>query len=313
MTQPKVSALFTVYNKAGYLAATIASVRAQMPDEAEIEYVFADDVSTDKSLDVIEAAMIGAPNVQIIRNSKNRGPSVRLNQAARAATGQYLYFLDADDLAAPGTIPAMLGMLTSEDADLIYGKTEKKVLGLGEAPPAADAGAGHEVSDKPFEMILGGGFVRMALMCERELFLIAGGADERIFIQDESLPLRLGLHARRLIDWQGRIVYRQPDPEGGTHISSNRDQLQHDAFLAAANMLDDLPDKMSQYAPALYARVVSQYWKMKKRHGALPLVSSAWRRYQATRGGAAQPDAEALASMRADFAAMENVRKMPKT
>ena len=310
MTPPKVSALFTVFNKAGYLARTIASVRSQMPDEAQIEYVFADDLSSDHSLDIVRTGIKGAPHMHIIENSENRGPSVRLNQAARVAEGEYLYFLDSDDLAAPGTIPAMLDMLEREKADFIYGRTEKRVLGPGEEPPAIDPDAPYTVSDMPLKTVLGGGFVRMALMCRRDVFLEAGGADERIFIQDESLPLRLAMTARRLIDWQAKIVYRQPDPAGdGSHISSNRDQLQHDAFLAASHALNDLPDALSNYAPKLYARAVSQHWKMRKRHGALPLVSRDFWRYHLTRRGA-QPNAAALAKMRADFQSLKNVRRM---
>lgn len=309
MSQPKVSALFTVYNKSGYLARTIESVRRQMPGELEIEYVFADDVSTDNSLDIIRAVAGDAPNLKIIENTENRGPSVRLNQAAEAARGEYLYFLDSDDLAAPGTIPAMLDLLSREEADLIYGKTEKSVLASGEEPSHVPTDAAYSVSDTPLQTILGGGFVRMALMCRRDLFLQAGGADERIFVQDESLPLRLGMHAKRLIDWQAKIVYRQPDPAGGTHISSNRDQLQHDAFLAAANALEDLPKELAHCSEALYARAVSQHWKMRKRYGALPIISKDFWRYQRSRGGAV-PDYEALKIMRENFAKLKNVRRI---
>lgn len=309
MSQPKVSALFTVYNKSGYLARTIDSVRRQMPDESEIEYVFADDVSTDHSLEIVRASAGDAPNVQILENTENRGPSVRLNQAAQAARGEFLYFLDADDLAAPGAIPAMLKLLEQEDADLIYGRTEKRVLGLGEDPLGVSGDDEFKIRDEPLNAILGGGFVRMALMCKRDLFLQAGGADERIFIQDESLPLRLGMYAKRLIDWQAKIVFRQPDPEGGTHISSNRNQLQHDAFLAAANAIDDLPETHQHLAGTLYARAVSQHWKMRKRYGARPLLSGDFWRYQRSRKGAAV-DSEALKKMRADFANLENVRRI---
>ncbi len=309
MTQPKVSALFTVYNKAGYIARTIASVRAQMPNEADIEYVFADDVSSDGSLKIVREAMIGAPHVQIIENSQNCGPSVRLNQAANAARGEYLYFLDSDDLAAPGAIAGMVELLEKESADFIYGKTEKQVLGVDEDPPRVPVDAPYTVSATPLETVLGGGFVRMALMARRDTFLEAGGADERIFVQDESLPLRLGLVAKRLIDWQAKIVFRQPDPGGATHVSSNRDQLQHDAFLAAANVLGELPGTHANLASLLYARAVSQHWKMRKRHGARPLLSGDFWRYQFSKW-ATKPDEAALSAMREDFAQLENVRRL---
>ena len=212
-------------------------------------------------------------------------------------------------MAAPGTIPAMVGLLEKEGADLIYGKTEKQVLAKGDEPPHIPKAAAYTVSDTPLQTILGGGFVRMALMCRRDLYLKAGGADERIFIQDESLPLRLGMQSKRLIDWQARIVFRQPDPPGGTHISSNSDQLQHDAFLAAIYALDDLPEVHSHLGNLVYARAVSQHWKMRKRQGVLPLISRDFWRYVRSRGGA-QPNEKSLHQMRSDFAELQNVRRL---
>ena len=101
----------------------------------------------------------------------------------------------------------MLRRLQSEQADIIYGKTAKRLPdGANLLALAAEAEAPHSVSRTPLETVLRGGFVRMALMCRRDIFRAAGGADENIFVQDESLPLRLAARAGRLIDWQAVVI-----------------------------------------------------------------------------------------------------------
>lgn len=309
MSEPQVSLLCTVYNKAGFLKRTVASVRQLMPNEADIEYVFVDDCSSDHLLDIIRGAISGAPNVQIIENHVNRGPAVRINQAARAANGAYLYFIDSDDLAAPRAAEIMLSLLHKEKADVIYGKTEKRPLLAGEDPPPVPAAANYTSSDRPLETILGGGFIRMAMMARKDIYLTSGGADESILSQDESIALRLGIAARKLIQWNAKIVFRQPDPIGAQHISSNQNQLHHDAFLSAVHAMHELPRELGALAPKLYARAISQHWKMRKRYGSLPLVSRDFWRYQFSRGGR-QPNAQSLEKMRKDFANLEKVRRI---
>ena len=93
---PTVSAVLTVYNKAPFLPNTIRSLRRQMDDEHDVEYIFVDDASTDDSVPVIKDHVADAPHIRIIENERNRGPSIRLNQGAAAAAGDYLYFLDGD-------------------------------------------------------------------------------------------------------------------------------------------------------------------------------------------------------------------------
>jgi glycosyltransferase involved in cell wall biosynthesis len=308
--EPKVSAVLTVYNKAGPLPATMRSLRRQMPDERLIEYVFVDDRSSDRSLDVIREAMAGAPHLRIIENTENRGPSIRLNQGAEAARGQWLYLLDADDIAPAGTIEAMLDLLERERAEVIYGRTEKS-LEPAEAllDRAVEAGAPYHVAEAPLRYIMKGGFVRMGLACSRDLFLRAGGADPRIFIQDESLPLRLAGHARRLIDWTA-VVLLMPDPgAGASRISSDKTQLHHDAFLAFAHALEDLGPAHPKVAPVLYARAVSAFWKYAMRKSGHPLLQPAFWRYLEAKLLHPAPRPEVLAAMAAELRRLPGIRR----
>ncbi len=312
---PIVSAIVTVFNKADFLPETIDSLRRQMPDEHQIEYIFVDDASTDQSMAIIREAMRGAPYVQIIANENNCGPSIRLNQGAGKATAPYLYFLDGDDLACDGAMIGMLERLEKEDADLIYGKTLASNRAQKEANSTAksDSKAPYMISETPLSYIVRGGFVRMALMCKRALFLKADGADETIFVQDESLPLRLGAHASRFLDWQASVIAR-PGCEGQSgaaahHVSSNKTQLHHDAFFANAKALKAFGERYPEVASPLYTRAVSAYWKYAKRQpGSMWLHPGFWRYLQA-KLMKPEPIDDVLEWMAAELKALPNVRR----
>lgn len=313
---PAVSAVITVYNKEPYLADTIRSLRRQTDDERAIEYVFVDDASTDRSIAVIKKLMADAPNVRIIENGDNKGPSIRLNQGARTASGELLYFLDADDIATRGALNGMAQLLEREKADVIYGKTEKQRAASADLfGIVADPEASYTVADEPLAYIMRGGFVRMTLMCRRGLFLKAGGADERIFVQDESLPLRLCAHAGRFIDWQATVIAMPMVPAAlrsdtsSQKISGNKSQLHHDAFMAYLNILDDTRESHPDLASDLYAKAVSAYWKFARRkRGPAWLYPGFWRYLQA-KSLDPSPRPNVLAWMKADLLSIPDIRR----
>jgi glycosyltransferase involved in cell wall biosynthesis len=308
---PMISAVVTVFNKAPFLPATIRSLRRQAMDEGTVEYVFVDDASSDDSVSVINDHLADAPHARIIENADNRGPSIRLNQGAKAAIGEFLYFLDGDDIATHGAMTGMLDLLREEGADLIYGKTAKRLPKDTDLfAISADAKAAYSVSTSPLATVLGGGFVRMALMCRRDLYMRAGGADERIFVQDESLPIRLAAKAERLIDWQATVIAMPPPLDEAAKVSRNKSQLHHDAFLAYRNAIDDLGDDFPDLKPILYAKAVSAFWKYAKRKPGPSFLRSDFWRYLQTKAGKAAPRPDVLATMHAELAALPNVRRL---
>ena len=309
---PTISAVLTVYNKAPFLPETIRSLRRQTEDERNVEYVFVDDASSDDSVAIIKEQMAGAPQVRVLENRENRGPSVRLNQGAAAASGEFLYLLDGDDIATQGAMLGMHGRLCAHDADLIYGRTAKKIDGhIDIFNLVADPDAPMRLSERPFEMVLEGGFVRMALMCRRALFLKSGGADERIFVQDESLPLRLSAKAKRMIAWQADVIAMPPMIDGSEKVSRNKNQLHHDAFLAYRHALDDFSADYPDLAPALFAKAVSAYWKFTRRRPGLALLKAGFWRYLQVKAGKAKPQPAVLAWMQSELAGLDDIRRMP--
>jgi glycosyltransferase involved in cell wall biosynthesis len=92
MSYPTISVITPCYNGAMYLRQTIESVLAQT--YPPLEMIVVDDGSTDDSAAIAESF---GPPVRVIRQT-NQGVSAARNRGIAEARGDYLHFLDADDL-----------------------------------------------------------------------------------------------------------------------------------------------------------------------------------------------------------------------
>jgi glycosyltransferase involved in cell wall biosynthesis len=95
-----VSTVIPVHNRPGMLAEAIASVLAQT--HRPIEILVVDDGSTDDTGRAADA--LAAANAQIVRvvHQANRGPGAAREAGRRLAGGEFLQYLDSDDLLLPG-------------------------------------------------------------------------------------------------------------------------------------------------------------------------------------------------------------------
>jgi glycosyltransferase involved in cell wall biosynthesis len=103
--KPKVSVVITCYNLGRYLNAAMESVVHQRGGvtDAGIEMIVVDDCSTDDSYATAMAMMgylsgHGVKGIQVRQTKKNSGLSAARNLGASHANGQYILFLDADDM-----------------------------------------------------------------------------------------------------------------------------------------------------------------------------------------------------------------------
>ncbi|WP_300300769.1 glycosyltransferase [Ferrovibrio sp.] len=305
-TRPEISFVIPVYNKADILPHALAALAAQKLDVAA-EYIFVDDASQDGSPDILQAHGSAFPLHRILRNTKNAGPSIRLNQGAREARGRYLCLIDADELIAPDAVAAMLRLLRQNHAEMAHGKVMRTALAAAEIhPPAIGMAPSCAISDQPLKTILNGrGFVRMAWLVETAVFQAAGGCDERLFIQDESLPLRLALKARRLVDLQADVMWA---PQAASHLSANKRQQHHDRFFAYYHLLHDNPALDAADRRRARAICASIAWKAIRKSGLRLAFATALAAYLAGKLGIDIPGSY-LEKAAAAFRAMPGIRK----
>lgn len=102
---PRLSVVIPCYNAAPYICATIASVLAQGQPDTDI--IVVDDGSADDSVARVRAAY---PAVRVIKQ-ENQGVAAARNNGVRAARGEWIAFIDADDIWLPGKIAAQFDQL----------------------------------------------------------------------------------------------------------------------------------------------------------------------------------------------------------
>ncbi|KAF1019897.1 MAG: putative glycosyltransferase EpsJ [Paracidovorax wautersii] len=105
---PWLSILIPVYNVRPYLQACLDSVLPQAAACAQpVEVIALDDQSNDGSWELLQQLQQAYPALRILRHEHNGGLSRARNTLLEAATGDYLWFLDSDDLLADGAVASL--------------------------------------------------------------------------------------------------------------------------------------------------------------------------------------------------------------
>ena len=97
------SVIVPVYNTAKWVEACVASVTGQDGFEELCEVLLVDDGSTDGSGDICQRLAAEHSNVRCLSEANN-GPATARNLGMDHAQGEYVWFVDADDQIAPGTL-----------------------------------------------------------------------------------------------------------------------------------------------------------------------------------------------------------------
>lgn len=103
---PKVSVLTTIYNREAYLAECIESVQKQRFQD--YEHILVDDGSTDQSVAIAQEYAAKDHRIKVHVNPINLGDYPNRNKAASLATGEYLKYVDADDMLGRWTLDNMV-------------------------------------------------------------------------------------------------------------------------------------------------------------------------------------------------------------
>ena len=118
----KVSIIMPVYNGEKFLRKTLDSILKQSFQNYEL--IAVNDGSTDESRSVLEEYCLIIHNMQII-DQPNSGVSAARNKGMSVAKGEYVCFIDADDLIHPDFLRILIGALVILPRTVILGKRLK--------------------------------------------------------------------------------------------------------------------------------------------------------------------------------------------
>lgn len=120
-THPKVSIIIPVYNVEQYIARCAHSLFGQTLDD--IEYIFVNDCTPDKSMDVmlevLELYPHRKPQVRIINFPENRKVAAARTAGMKAATGEYMIHCDPDDWVELNAYELMYNKAIETGADIV--------------------------------------------------------------------------------------------------------------------------------------------------------------------------------------------------
>jgi len=126
----RVSVIVPAYNAEHFIARTIASALHQ--EGVDLEVVVVDDGSTDRTKDVVDS--LRDPRVRLLAGP-NRGVSAARNEGVRASAGEYVAFLDHDDLWEPSKTRRQIEILDRDPrAALVFTQARTVDAGCVDAP-----------------------------------------------------------------------------------------------------------------------------------------------------------------------------------
>lgn len=134
MSEPRVSIIVPVYNADGYLRETIDSVYAQTFHDLEL--IAINDGSTDGSLSILDQYAEKHENM-VVKTIPNSGtPGQPRNIGLDMARGEYIFFLDSDDLMVPDLLEQAVNVADETCSDIVLPRMENFGHGARSLPRA---------------------------------------------------------------------------------------------------------------------------------------------------------------------------------
>jgi glycosyltransferase involved in cell wall biosynthesis len=211
-----VSVVIPCYNSKRFLEESVASIAAQTVPVNEI--IIVDDASTDDSYELACELDARYSDVDIVvrRNPENFGPGRSRNVGIAAASGDYVAFLDADDIWLPDKMERQLGFLHANNVAAVV--AEVVITDEALTPfDRQDKSAYQRLSPHDLARAVYLGKITMStptLVCERDVLLAQGGFDEGLRLrEDHALLVRLSLDGKL-------AVYAAPVVKRRAHAGS---------------------------------------------------------------------------------------------
>lgn len=198
MNQVKVSVIMPMYNVSKVIKRAIESLYAQTL--SGIELIFVDDCSKDDTLDTLKALLPQKEGVQvkIVCHAENKGVAVARNTGLDHATGEYIYYVDADDYIEPNTLDKLYSKAQESDADIVgcewfltFEKNERHMK-------QANVTTGNELFEKMAHGVMRWNlwlFLVKRYLYERNGFRFIDGMNMG---EDMMVMMKLALHANRV-------------------------------------------------------------------------------------------------------------------
>jgi len=256
-----VSVIIPTFNRPRLLPRSVESALRAGPD---VEVIVADDASCDETASVCKTLR----DIKYVRLDSNHGVAGARNAGLRASTGEYLSFLDDDDLRLPNSIDAQVNLLEAQpDAGMIYGRA---LYGDEQCLPKGGSYPDECPQGDIFWQVMQWNFVPCLTVIFRRACL------ERVGLLDESaagvddwdLWVRIAELYPVLATEQAVAIWRQPTATSGQfsfraeRMHRRARRLHRDKWLRLPRSMEAHDEHRSQASRAFADRATQQmFWE----------------------------------------------------
>lgn len=120
MEENKVSVIIPIYKVEKFIERCVRSLMEQTLQE--VEYIFVDDATPDKSIEILEGCLALYPNRKtvILNHTQNQGLPAARNTGLQVATGKYIFHCDSDDYVEHDMLEKLYQQAEETDADIVW-------------------------------------------------------------------------------------------------------------------------------------------------------------------------------------------------
>ena len=199
-----ISVIIPMFNAERWIEEALASVEAQTYPRDLIEVIVVDDGSTDNGAGIVERKF---PAARLIRG-KNGGPSRARNIGTSAAHGEFLQYLDADDLLVCDKLMRQVQAMQNTGADVAYGDWQGLIMQEDGAFKSGDRVQRTMDGEPEIALLLDFWCPMAAYLFRRGIVDRVGGWNERFpVIQDARFVLDCALHNAAFIYCRGIVAH----------------------------------------------------------------------------------------------------------
>lgn len=209
---PLVTVVIPTHNRSGFLRAALRSVVGQR--EVDVEIVVVDEASTDDTGDAVGS--FGTSRVQFVRHARPLGVSAARNHGIHLARGEWIAFLDDDDLWSPEKLASQVTAMRRDGRGWAYAGsvtvTNRLEILAGSPVPSAS----ETVAGLPWRNLVPAGASNVIV--HRELLASTGDFDETlIHMADWDLWIRLAQSGLPSIVDTPLVAYRMHAANASGH------------------------------------------------------------------------------------------------
>lgn len=202
----KISIIIPAYNCEKYIATCIDSCGNQGFAPNEYEVIVVDDGSKDRTGKILDQ-IVESRNIKVIHQN-NQGVSATRNNGLKAACGDYVIFVDGDDVLVRNSLPHLLNLAITHNLDIAKGsltkRNDKEILegDFQAANPSTERLTcinGEEAMLQVFDPMKGWSVVNMfrrQFLIDNHLYYPEGIS----FTEDLAFTIKTYMHAQRFME-----------------------------------------------------------------------------------------------------------------